>query len=92
MALEIITGEQVTAARLLVGWSQYDLACEARISFIAVYAFEHGWRLSDWIILSMREAFEEAGVAFPQGQPPQIRHATRTILALEAPPRAKESS
>jgi hypothetical protein len=44
------------AARLLAGWAQYDLACETRISSVAVYAFEHGWRLSEWIILSVREA------------------------------------
>jgi transcriptional regulator with XRE-family HTH domain len=72
MTSDLLTGEAIKAARLLVGWSQYDLACEARISFLAVYAFEHGWRLSDWIILSMREALEEAGVEFSVGEPPQI--------------------
>ena len=84
MALDGITGEAVKAARLLTGWSQYDLACEARISFIAVYAFEHGGRISDWLILSMREALEDAGVEFPEGRQPQIRRALRSIFELEA--------
>jgi transcriptional regulator with XRE-family HTH domain len=91
MALDGITSEAVKAARLLTGWSQYDLACEARISFIAVYAFEHGWRISHWLILSMREALEDAGIEFPEGRPPQIRRALRSIFELEAPLAAEES-
>jgi transcriptional regulator with XRE-family HTH domain len=90
MALKMITGEQVKTARLLVGWSQYDLACEAGISSIAVYAIEHGCRMSDWTMLSMREALEEAGVEFSEAEPPQICSRLRAILELEAPPRAGE--
>jgi transcriptional regulator with XRE-family HTH domain len=80
MAPGLPTGDAIKAARLLVGWSQYDLACEARISVVAVYAFEHGWRLSDWIISSMREALEEAGVEFSEGEPPHICPHLLTLL------------
>jgi transcriptional regulator with XRE-family HTH domain len=80
MASGLLTGEAIKAARLLIGWSQYDLACEARISSIAVYAVEHGYRMSDWILLSMREALEGAGIEFSEGVPPQLRPNFLSIL------------
>lgn len=86
MAPDVLTGEAIKTARLLIGWSQYDLACEAKISSIAVYAVEHGCRMSDWIMLSMREALAKAGVAFVEGEPPQIRPGFRTIFRMEPPP------
>jgi hypothetical protein len=85
MAPDLLTGEAIKAARLLIGWSLYDLACEAMISLIAVYAFERGWRISGWIISSMRDALEDAGIEFVEGHPPQIRaellSALKPVLA-----------
>jgi transcriptional regulator with XRE-family HTH domain len=80
MAPDLLTGEAIKAARMLIGWSQYDLACEARISSIAVYAVEHGCRMSDWILFSMQEAFEEAGVEFSESAPPRVRPHLLSIL------------
>jgi transcriptional regulator with XRE-family HTH domain len=80
MTSDLLTGEAIKAARLLVGWSQYDLAYEARISSVAVYAVEHCCRMSEWILLSMQEALEEAGVEFSESDPPQTRPHLRSIL------------
>jgi DNA-binding XRE family transcriptional regulator len=80
MAPDSLTGEAIKAARLLVGWSQHDLACEARISSIAVYTVEHGCRMPDWIIRSIREAFEEARIKFSESDPPQISPHLLSIL------------
>jgi hypothetical protein len=45
IALDAITGEQLKVARMLLGWSEYDLADEARLITMVVLAYENGWQI-----------------------------------------------
>jgi hypothetical protein len=64
---EVSTGEQVKAAWIFLGWPQYDLAGEARVSAVAVHAYENGGRISDGRVLSLQEALEEYWRSNPTG-------------------------
>ena len=61
----MITPAQCRAARGLIGWSQQDLAREARIGIVTVHQLEAGAseprRATQDVI---RRAFEAAGVEF----------------------------
>ena len=60
-----ITPGQVRAARLLVRWSQADLAGHVGVSAATIWTFESGKRRSPALNLDLvREAFESAGVEF----------------------------
>jgi len=66
----MITGEQVKAARNLLGWSQMKLALEADISQKTLANFENGQRVkSDRKILVIHNTLERAGVEFREGEP-----------------------
>jgi transcriptional regulator with XRE-family HTH domain len=69
-----ITPEQVTAARRLLRWTQIQLAFEASVSEGTVAHFETGARQpSDGIVLAIRKALEDAGVAFTNRGKPGAR-------------------
>jgi transcriptional regulator with XRE-family HTH domain len=60
-----ITGDQVKAARKLVGWTRRDLATRAGLSETTVAVFEAGNRRPmKWVIEAIRVNLEKAGVEF----------------------------
>ena len=60
-----ITGEQVRAARKLLGWSRSDLAGHSGVSSTTIGNFETGRRKASVLDLSVvRRAFEAAEVEF----------------------------
>jgi DNA-binding XRE family transcriptional regulator len=60
-----VSPEQVSAARLLLGWTQDALAAEVGISKWTLCRFEtSNQRPSEWIVLAIRLALEDAGVEF----------------------------
>jgi transcriptional regulator with XRE-family HTH domain len=64
-----ISAAQVKAARALLGWSQTALAGRADLSNSAISFFENGRRRpSPRGLLSLRKAFEAAGVEFTAGE------------------------
>jgi len=63
----MITGDQVKAARKLVGWSQEDLAGHVGMSKSTIGNFEKGRRISVLESSMMRRALESAGVEFTNG-------------------------
>jgi transcriptional regulator with XRE-family HTH domain len=66
----MITGEQIKAARKLLGWSQMTLALEANIEQSTVAKFERGEsRPSVLTVSTIKRALEAAGVEFPEGEP-----------------------
>jgi len=69
----MITGEQVRAARKLLGWSQEDLAGHAGMSDYTVGTFERGLRPSENTVTVLQRALESAGVEFPEGEPVRLR-------------------
>jgi transcriptional regulator with XRE-family HTH domain len=72
----MITGEQVKAARKLLGWSQQVLAGHAGVSEIVISKIETGRRVaSEWIFREIRVALESAGVIFVEenGDGPGVR-------------------
>jgi DNA-binding XRE family transcriptional regulator len=72
----MITGEQVKAARALLGWTRERLASEARLSRTAIGVCERGKeKQSDWITDAIQDALESAGVEFPEGEPPRLKSA-----------------
>jgi transcriptional regulator with XRE-family HTH domain len=60
-----ITGAQVKAARLLLGWTQSQLAVDVRFSTTTISHFESGKiRPSAAVVSEIRFALESAGVTF----------------------------
>jgi transcriptional regulator with XRE-family HTH domain len=71
-----LTGQQVKAARLLLGWSQERLAAEAGIQTRTVGNFEGGkGRPLVRIVSTTQRALEAAGVIFVEenGEGPGVR-------------------
>jgi transcriptional regulator with XRE-family HTH domain len=61
----MITSAQCRAARGLIGWSQQNLANEARIGVVTVHQLEAGASQPRHATLDViRRAFEAAGVEF----------------------------
>jgi transcriptional regulator with XRE-family HTH domain len=79
----MITGDQVKAARKLLGWSQLALALEASVTQGTIANFETGKsRLSVLSVSTIKRALEAAGVEFPEGEPGvKLRAKARTIEA-----------
>jgi transcriptional regulator with XRE-family HTH domain len=70
----MITGEQVKAARKLLGWSQLTLALEARVDQSTVTKFEAGKsRPSVLSVSTIKRTLEGAGVEFPEGESVRMR-------------------
>ena len=70
----MITGEQVKAARKLLGWSQMKLASEANIDPSIIGKFEVGKkRPSVLSVQTIKRALEHAGVDFQEGEPPRLK-------------------
>ena len=66
----MITGEQIKAARKLLGWSQMTLALEANIEQSIVANFETGKsRPSVLSVSTIKRTLEGAGVEFTEFQP-----------------------
>ena len=63
-------GEEIRAARTLLGWSKTDLAEHARINRRTVANIETGKHApSPSILLSIQRAFAAAGIEFVDGSP-----------------------
>lgn len=71
----MIAGEQVKAARKLLGWSLLKLAREADTDVSTLFYFESGQQqpTSFETIVKFRRALEAAGVKFPEGKPPSLK-------------------
>jgi DNA-binding XRE family transcriptional regulator len=68
-----ITGNQVRAARLLLGWQQKELAPSVRVSKTTISHFETGRRRPSAAIVSeIRFVLEKAGVEFKNGGEPGV--------------------
>jgi predicted transcriptional regulator len=89
----LITETQIKAARLLLGWSQCDLALNAGVSQIAVARIETIGKPSGKQRSAIRRALEEAGVAFVRGRPgvQMLLSDKEALLALEAEDDSEES-
>jgi transcriptional regulator with XRE-family HTH domain len=65
-----ITGEQVRAARELLGWPRSTLARKSRLSESTITNLENGRRsVSPLSALAIRRALESARVEFIPGEP-----------------------
>src|SRR5882672_6527120 len=64
--LQLITIEQIRAARGLLGWSQTELALRAGLSLPTVKRLEAGFgpRVSDEARAKLQRALEAAGIEF----------------------------
>jgi transcriptional regulator with XRE-family HTH domain len=69
-----ITASQMKAARQLLGWTQEQLAAEARLSPSTVSHCEAGrHRTSPEIVSKLQRALEAAGVEFTNGGEPGVK-------------------
>jgi transcriptional regulator with XRE-family HTH domain len=83
----MITGEQVKAARELLGWTREHLANEAQVTITAVGVCERGdQRQSEDIVDAIQDALEKAGVKFLEGEPPQLRPGPVGRATFDPPP------
>jgi ribosome-binding protein aMBF1 (putative translation factor) len=65
----MITGQQIKAARELLGWTPYRLAPRAGIGHTLLRQFEAGARVPDEERAArLKSALEEAGVMFTAGE------------------------
>ena len=88
----MITGEQVRAARKLLGWTLFQAAVKAKVSESTVGKFETGaHRPLDLRIDAIQRAFEAAGVEFVDSGSAgvKLKHGVeaRQKLADPSPPR-----
>lgn len=71
---EILSPEQVKAARALLSWTKEELAGNCGVSTTTIRHLESGRRHPSLPIFSaIRDAFESAGVEFSNGAPPELR-------------------
>jgi len=69
-----MTPEQCRAARAMLNWSQDKLAEAAHISVITVRTFEGGKsKPQPSTLYLMRQAFEQEGIEFTNGDAPGVR-------------------
>jgi transcriptional regulator with XRE-family HTH domain len=69
-----LTPAQAKAARVLLGWSQTDLAKASGLGLSTVYDFENGRReVAAESVAKIRKALEKAGVEFTNGKRPGVR-------------------
>jgi ribosome-binding protein aMBF1 (putative translation factor) len=62
----MITGEQVTTARKLLGWTRETLAEHAHVARSVVTICERGEeKQSEMVVDAIQDALEKAGVEFP---------------------------
>jgi transcriptional regulator with XRE-family HTH domain len=63
---DVVTNEQLRAARALLGWSQSELALRAGLSVPTLKRLEGGFgpRVSDEARAKLKKAIEAAGVEF----------------------------
>jgi transcriptional regulator with XRE-family HTH domain len=70
----MISGDQVRAARRLLGWTLFQAAVRAKVSESTVGKFETGaHRPLDLRIIAIQRAFEAAGVEFIPNGPAGVR-------------------
>jgi ribosome-binding protein aMBF1 (putative translation factor) len=75
----MITGEQVKAARKLLGWSHVMLALEASVDQSTVMKFETGKsRPSVLSVSTIKRTLEAAGVQFTDGGRPEVKMRTQS--------------
>lgn len=60
---QLISAEQIRAARALLGWSQEDLATASGISTATIFNLEKG-HLAFRSVAEVRQAFESSGIEF----------------------------
>jgi transcriptional regulator with XRE-family HTH domain len=72
----MITGEQVKAARELLGWSLPRLASRAAVSDATIRKWESGGHRPANTV-SIQHALEAAGVEFTNGNKPGVRPKAR---------------
>jgi transcriptional regulator with XRE-family HTH domain len=71
----MITGEQVKAARNLLGWSQLRLALEANVNTGTLVSIEKGRSRPLRTASKLRHTLEHAGVELLEGEPPRLKSA-----------------
>jgi len=76
----LITGRQLRAARVLLGWEQVELAKRARVAIGTIrrmesFAGEIGSRTST--LSQVQQALEKAGIEFLNDESPGVRVRTR---------------
>lgn len=65
----MIAGEQIKAARKLLGWTRSRLAARSGVSEGTVKTFEGGKRPRERLVLKIRRALEHAGIEFTDEGP-----------------------
>src|SRR5476649_640864 len=79
-----ITGSQVKAARLLLGWSQPKLAAETGVSAATIAKFEEGHQRPSMLDVSVvRRMLNDAGVEFVEGEPGEAAKGQMTITGAQ---------
>jgi ribosome-binding protein aMBF1 (putative translation factor) len=71
---EMITADQIRAARKLLGWSRIRLALEASVAHPTIVAFETGKsRPSTLSVSTIKRTLGLASVEFPEGEPVRLK-------------------
>jgi transcriptional regulator with XRE-family HTH domain len=77
-----VTGAQVKAARLLLGWSQSKLAAETGVTVQTIARFEEGKQRPAMLDLSVvQRMLKDAGVEFTDDEEAGVRKSERSGVA-----------
>jgi len=78
--LSVITGAQIRQARKLLGWEPYKLAQRAKVHSLIIERAESVAgepSITAYQAAFIREALQNAGVEFTNGDPPGVRLSRR---------------
>jgi transcriptional regulator with XRE-family HTH domain len=72
----LLSADQLRAARSLLNWSRVRLGAKANLSEMTISDFENGVRKPrPHNIAAMRQAFEDAGIVFTVEGTPSLAHS-----------------
>jgi len=86
--MQIVSAQQVKAARALLGWKQEDLAAAASLSLSAVRNFEVGYMPRISTTVAIYKAIENAGIEFTQND--GVRRCTSELRLYRGADRCTE--
>jgi transcriptional regulator with XRE-family HTH domain len=82
----MVTAAQVKTARILLGWSQSELAMSAGVSQLTVARLEILGPKYPEQTAAIKRVFEEAGMTFSKGKPQFKRSLSEREILLSAEP------
>jgi|EndMetStandDraft_5_1072996.scaffolds.fasta_scaffold168589_3 transcriptional regulator with XRE-family HTH domain len=92
IAVAMLTGRQLRAARALLNWSRKRLADESDVPAVTIQGFEAGANSKLDTVIRLRRACELAGVAFIDAEHGGVGEGVRVGTGLKEPEKSKKET